>query len=339
MMMNQNSHRTFAESYLQGLGDLLAHGDEVPPVEDPTSVGSRFGKTPRRTLELLGYSFEVTDPTACLALTRARPLRLAFCYGLFVWTLAGSDDADWISYYNPHAHDFSDDGIYITAAFGKRLFANPSAVDQFDAIAKRLALDPQSRRTVATIASPEDNRRDSRDYPCAVAIQFFLREQRLHAITYMRSQSALMVLPYDAFLFMTLQCWLASRIGAELGSYRHIAGSFHVYDDEVAFAKSVLDSGADSASIGPMPAPETNSELLLEFERDLRVAVLGDDLARVQQMFDAERIHGFDGSFFSHARAVLLFHAIRRLNADDLRESLLTVQPATTRGLIQLSGL
>jgi thymidylate synthase len=333
-MKSENSHQTFAQAYVRGLRDLLEHGHDVPPIEDPTSVASKFGQVPRRTTELLGYSFEVRDPRSCLALSSARSLRLPFCFGLFLWTMAGSDNAEWISYYNSRAHDFSDDGIYITAAFGKRLFGLPATGDQLDAIAKRLSGDPQSRRTVATIALPDDNVRRSRDYPCAIALQFFLREDHLHAITYMRSQSAAMVLPYDAFLFMAMQCWMASRLGVAPGPYRHVAGSFHIYEDEVQIAREVLQAGADPARIGPMPSPEANLDRLLAFEREVRAATIARATSTIHKLIGAEIGAHDDDSFFAQARRILLLHAARTLKAPALIESLIAELPSEIQCII-----
>jgi thymidylate synthase len=157
-----------------------------------------------------------------------RPIRLPYCLGLFLWTAAGSDDADWIAYYNPSVRRFSDDMSHFSGAMGRRIMA-AGGVNQINAIKNRLLSDRSSRRTVAVISEAVDNTRETREYPCAIALQYLFRQERLVCIAYMRSQSAAVVLPYDAFVFMALQCLLAEELNIGIGSYYHIAGSFHIY--------------------------------------------------------------------------------------------------------------
>ncbi len=200
---------TLAEAYSEGLARLLTSGRPVPSVRDPYSVASNFGGADRPAVELLGYGFEIRDPSAALLYSKALPLRLDYCFGLLCWSLSGSDDAKILSYYHPAATRFSDDGSHLSGAFGHRLFCHKDG-SQIDAILNLLGRDPASRRAVAFIADARDNFTRSVEYPCAVSMHFFVRDGMLHAILHMRAQQALFVLPYDAFLFMSLQ----SRDGA-----------------------------------------------------------------------------------------------------------------------------
>jgi len=209
-MINANTFASLAQAYRETLCDILEHGHPVPSVVDPTSPGSNFGQARRPSLELVGYSFQIDDPLSCLFLANARVIRLPYYIGQFLWTVAGSDSVDWIKYYNPAASTYSSDGRHLPGSFGKRLFSFEGGVDQIDAICRLITRDPTSRRTFGAICTPQDNASFSLDYPCCIGIQYFLRDGLLDAITYMRSQSALGVLPYDAFLFMALQCLVAS---------------------------------------------------------------------------------------------------------------------------------
>src|SRR6185295_4833924 len=208
--MNGNSHPSLATAYRQALIDLLRNGHSVPSVQDPTSPASGFGRADRPSIEVIGYAFEITNPFACLADSECRPLRLPYCIGSLLWTLAGSNNLEHLQSYHPDARNFSDDGISLSGAFGKRLFQYRNEIDQIDLIVNRLQQDPFSRRTFAAICDGVDNVRRSREYPCCIGLQYFLRQGKLHAITYMRAQHALLILPYDAFLFMALQCLVAA---------------------------------------------------------------------------------------------------------------------------------
>lgn len=56
----------------------------------------------------------------------------------------------------------------------------------------------------------------------------------------MRSQSALMVMPYDLFLLTMLHEAMAVRLGVGLGYYHHFCGSLHYYEDEEELVDAVL---------------------------------------------------------------------------------------------------
>ena len=183
-----NSHATLADAYRSTLIDVLERGNSVPSVQDPSSPASGFGTADRPSIELIGYSFEVQNPLACIVDSDARPLRLAYCVGSLLWTLNGSNDLAHLQGYHPDARNFSDDGISLSGAFGKRLFRSAGKIDQIAAIAERLLADPASRRTFAAICNAEDNVRQTREYPCCIGVQYFLRGGRLHSLTHMRAQ-------------------------------------------------------------------------------------------------------------------------------------------------------
>src|SRR5271156_2291381 len=145
--MNRPVYNTFAEAYKNGLQCLVSEGRTVEGVTDPLSPGSQFGKSVRNTVELVGHAFEVASPSACLLVSKARPLRLAYCIGSLIWTLNGSDNLEEISFYNPLGRNFSDDGSHLSGAFGKRLFRYAERIDQLGVIMETLRSDPASRRT------------------------------------------------------------------------------------------------------------------------------------------------------------------------------------------------
>jgi hypothetical protein len=174
-----------------------------------------------------------------------------------------------------------------------------------------LQRDPPSRRAIAVIAEPGDGTQNTLDQPCALGLQYLIRHDRLEAITYMRSQSAAMVLPYDAFLFMAIQCWLSSLLDLEPGPYHHMSGSIHIYEDETEIAEALANSQPRSAEIEPMPNPEGELDDLISWERELRTAVSKHDLQTVHTLIDEQ---ASIGSFWDQARAVLGHDACTHLD-------------------------
>jgi len=268
-------YRTLAEAYRDGLARLIEAGTDVPSVRDPTSKASNFGRDDRPSREMLCDCFEVDDPSeALLELPDGAGPRVqsAYAFGLLAWTLAGRSDASILAYYRPGATDYSDDQFTLSGAFGNRLFGLNRTADQLKAIIDKLSQDPSGRRAFAPILTDRDNFRESREYPCAVGVQLFVRDGRLFFLTVMRAQQALTVLPYDAFLFMLLQSYCASILQVSAGPYIHFSSTYHIYQDELSVARRISEDGCRGMPVmfGPDAVAEAN--LLIRMERQIREA-------------------------------------------------------------------
>ncbi|HAZ48864.1 MAG TPA: hypothetical protein DDW76_14670 [Cyanobacteria bacterium UBA11369] len=278
--MSKKLFPNFNLAYKKILHDLSTKGTEVNSTTDPMSIGSTFGNKARKTKEIIGYSFAIEYPYDRSIFLESRPINLPFAIANCIWTIAGSNSLEFINFYNDRGKQFSDDQLTLYGAHGKRLF-DPNGINQIEAIINRLKTDPYSRRTVAAIYQPNDNQVVSRDIPCPIAIQFFQRDGKLHTITYMRSQSAAMVLPYDVFVFTFLQEVLAVELGLSLGTYHHVSGSLHYYLDEQELVHRVLNENSISNSniyISAPQMPKTISPLqmistIFNCEEEIRIKI------------------------------------------------------------------
>lgn len=299
---------------------MLRDGRDVVATQNPSSIGSRFGTERRGSRELLAYTFCVRHPNACLVEIPARAMNLEYAIAQWIWVMGGSDDVAAISYYNSRGWDFTEDQQSLRGAFGHRL-RRTDGVDQLERIVERLRRDPTSRREVAIVPLVSDLKRDMRDQPCLTSLQFLLRDDRLELVVTMRSQSALLVLPYDASLFMTLQCWMAARLEVTPGAYIHTAASFHIYEDEFSLADGLLDSPSRAVSIGSMDGDvRSQSEELISFESTLRAATLAGDQDHVRRL--AESLTDSRSGFFTAAARLLAAGAASRLGLSDLHTRL-----------------
>lgn len=269
--------RTLADAYEDGLTRLVHDGTDVPSVRDPTSKASNFGACDRPSRELLCDCFEVEDPRQALLVLPSGvgpAIDAAYAFALLAWTLDGRSDGSILAYYRPGAIDYLDDQFALSGAFGNRLFGLHRTADQLAAITAKLSSDPAARRTVATILSERDNFRESREYPCAVAVQLFVRSDRLFLLTMMRAQQALTVLPYDAFLFMLLQSYCASLLHIEVGSYFHFSGTYHIYANEMALATETVSRGCSAAHATFGPNALEEADTLIRMEQEIRQAAV-----------------------------------------------------------------
>lgn len=234
----------------QALNDCLLH---------PDHESAPRGKPIR---EFLGASFELTDPRARLIGSPARNLNYGFAVGELCWYLRGDTDLETMLYYNKRMGQFSDDGKTINSAYGAKMFNtrwyHPETLDklsQFDNVVAELKKDPDSRRAVMHINEPSDlanaSIRGSKDVPCTMSLQLFIRERKLFMHVLMRSNDVIWGLPYDVFSFTCLQevfLYKLQEAGVpvdNLGSYMHTAGSLHVYEPFYKMSKDIAMEDLD----------------------------------------------------------------------------------------------
>lgn len=239
----EDDSRRWERTYRDVLAEVWNTGEQI----DPTKGAAR---------ELRGFRFSLANPRDRCIQNPAREFDVFQALGQWLWIMAGRMDLQSIRYYNNRATKFSADLVRLHGAYGPRLFGI-GVFDQIDRVIQLIKNRPTTRRAVANILLPEfDTHRDEvegreDEVPCTIALQFLPRDGSLHAITYMRSQDATLVLPVDIFIFTLLQEYVAASTNLELGTYTHLSGSFHAYEDQDALIEGVLE--ADVRPTPPMP--------------------------------------------------------------------------------------
>jgi thymidylate synthase len=242
------------------LSSLLREGTEVAP-------------RGLHTKELQSVQFRLENPRARCVANAERRWSLAVALGEFAWHAGGEQDLGHLTYYVPRWADFSDDHKRVLGScYGWRIFRPQERIgSQWDRLVRLLRTDRESRRAVLTLHSSSLLLDASvKDSPCALALQFFIRQDRLDAVGMMRSNDAIWGLPYDVFLFTMLQELLAAQLGVSLGSYIHIAGSMHLYRQHLELAQRIIDGPiADESAMQAMDKPD-QLPLFLAYEAWLR---------------------------------------------------------------------
>jgi thymidylate synthase len=152
--------------------------------------------------------------------------------------------------------------------------------------------DPDSRRAVLLINNPEDEyvarMNGSKDVPCTLSLQFFVRENKLELHAVMRSNDVVWGMPYDVFSFTLFQELMMLELrqhprfkDLELGPYHHTAGSLHLYERHFGDAKKIVEEYGKKELMFVWPKPmeplqPVMVECLLEEEELLRT---GDERA------------------------------------------------------------
>lgn len=238
--------------------------------------------------ECLAQTLVLEDPRARLINNPARKANYGFAAGEFLWYWQGREDLEMMQYYNKRSASFSNDGKTINSAYGKRMRRDTwRDANQWDTCVKTLVGDTDSRRALLLINAPIDNidavEFGSKDVPCTLSLQFFIRKNRLHVHIHMRSNDIVWGLTNDLFSFTLFQeCMLLSLKKAdkkfenlELGTYYHTAGSMHLYERHFGLAEEVAEVYTKkkwAVSRDVMPAIDSLEDLdrLGQDEEDLR---------------------------------------------------------------------
>jgi thymidylate synthase len=167
-----------------------------------------------------------------------RKLNHNFMTGEAWWILDGRNDVRSLSKYMGKIKRYSDDGVRFFGAYG------PKIVDQLSYCIKILVEDRDTRQSCLTIW--RQNPPFSKDIPCTVSLQFFLREDRLYTVANMRSQDIWLGLPYDAFNFSAISFFMCLSLRdilkqptLKLGELYINAASRHIYETNYQEARKV----------------------------------------------------------------------------------------------------
>lgn len=180
--------------------------------------------------ECLNAVTVINDPTRNIITSQNRKMPMRYAVGELLWYLSGSNRLKDITVFSKVWERMSDDGETVNSAYGHRIMEK-FGFDQFEYVFNALANNPNSRQAVVHIKDPVDYiSHPTKDVPCTVCLQYFIRDGKLHATTYMRSNDLWTGFPYDVFSFTCFQIMLAFRLGVEVGTYTHIAGSLHLYE-------------------------------------------------------------------------------------------------------------
>jgi len=180
-----------------------------------------------------------------------------------MWNVRADTSVEPLAFYSARWRDFADEeGNIRGSCYGARIFSPVlEGLSQWDMVKKLLVEDKSSRRAVLTFLTMRDVSADTNDLSCTNTLQFIVRDDKLHAFVNMRSNDVIWGVPYDVFLFTSLQEMMAVELGLDLGVYRHYAASMHVYDRHFKLASDIaaLDDRYDAR--GEMPRIESIEEI------------------------------------------------------------------------------
>lgn len=203
------------------LTHLLAYGNVTAP----------RGKTIK---EQLNVTLHVEQPLHNVLVNKERNLGYRAMVAEWLWIAAGTDKLEPLLHHNKNYQQYSDDGVTLYGAYGPRLRAG------WNDVIKLLRDDRDSRQGVLSIWAP-DTKRDTKDTPCTLSLQFLIRNACLHLVVNMRSSDAWLGLPNDFYVFSQLQNEMACEVDEAVGGLTMNLGSSHLYETNFEAAEKAVN--------------------------------------------------------------------------------------------------
>ena len=199
--------------------------------------------------EIINAITIIRDPTRNVMKSEIRKLSMRYAIGEMLWYLSGNNSLKEIQKYSKNGWDrMSDDGVTVNSNYGYCI-KHKFGFDQWEFVKNELKKNPNSRRAVIHIKEASD--KESKDINCTVCLQFFIRNNKLHMTTYMRSNDLWMGFPYDVFQFTNMQVLMSMELGVELGTYTHISGSLHLYKRNLVKVDEHCDNPLEQYRVSP----------------------------------------------------------------------------------------
>ena len=141
-----------------------------------------YESSPRgqRIKEKLGVSFRINNPRNRYPFIEGRKFSPMYFAAEMLWYVSGNNSTKWISNYSKFWKNISDDGETANSAYGARIFQKNDIIangrlNQWEFVKNELKNDPDSRRAVIHLRTPDDGVDAKLDVPCTLALQFFIR--------------------------------------------------------------------------------------------------------------------------------------------------------------------
>lgn len=201
----------------KNMDDLVIQG-----IRNIDESGERFSARAGSGLQAYGVVYILSDSTQRLHCLRAPDAIKYLCRELlafFEGSLGVSDGLGrasrvWHSIASSKGRIFSNYGYYV---FHSKIRGR----SQYKWVIDVLTRNPDSRRGIININQPSHKLIKGKDFPCTIALQFYLYNNTLRCDVFSRSADVIWGLPYDMGFFSLLTELFAADIGKRMDSKIH----------------------------------------------------------------------------------------------------------------------
>lgn len=198
----------------------------------------KCGNEVKGTRELNNVKIELKDIDKNIV--SIRDISPSYLFGEWIWYFTGRNSMKFISSFGSMWKRLTDDGKTSNSAYGY-IMKSKHGFDQILTVIKLLEEDPESRRAVININTPNPNVITTKDEPCTIALQFMIRNGELNCTAMMRSNDIWFGFPYDVAFFTELQKFIADQLNVGYGTYTHFVVSLHLYERNYEDVEKILN--------------------------------------------------------------------------------------------------
>lgn len=123
------------------------------------------------------------------------------------------------------------EGNKFSYQYAERLWTH----NQFNSVIRCLKNDKGTRQAVLSVWNPDKDMKINKlgggnRIPCSLNYQFMIRNDRLHCIYSMRSNSAIEHCPIDLYCATGLMEYVAKKLNVKVGTLTYVCGSLHAFN-------------------------------------------------------------------------------------------------------------
>lgn len=214
--------------------------------------------------ELRDVALVIDDPTKCLYQNKARGSQKKYIAAEFLWYYGGRNDVGFISNWAKFWEQIQNSDGTANSAYGHLIFSskNKHGVSQYQWAVQSLLNDKNTRQAVMHFNTADHQYSSNKDFVCTMYANCHIRDNKLHLSVFMRSNDAVWGTPTDVAFFCSLQIQMLSHLqeiypDLELGTYTHVANSYHLYDRHYELVDKMLNE-----TFEPEILPKINQNLI-----------------------------------------------------------------------------
>ena len=230
-------------------------------IEYGEHVNSKRGSN----IEITQFAATLLNPRIRTSMSLDRKL-VKSKFAEFAWYLSKGQDKDFITPYILLYNQEEQKDNKILGAYGPKIFnSTEDSKSQYERVIEQIVNRKATKHAYIAISDAIDYKFRDQEFsspPCTIGLHFYVRNEKLNLVVYMRSNDAYLGLPHDLFCFTMLQELIALKTNLALGTYTHYATSMHVYEKDVEKICNYLAEGLQEPI--EMPLMVGGSEKMLE---------------------------------------------------------------------------
>lgn len=181
--------------------------------------------------ETLGCNIYIMNPMDNLVYNSFYPASPYYIAQEYEWYHSYNNNVESIAKFAPFWRKIANSDGTVNSNYGCYIFKPyDDGTSEWTRLVNLLKKDPDSRQAILQI--PITPFKNTKDLTCTSSLQFFIRDNKVFMTTYMRSNDICKGFRNDIPFFTSLQINLAKELGLEVGWYRHVVGSLHLYEPD-----------------------------------------------------------------------------------------------------------